>query len=462
MKFRFTLLYVAFFVSFLLAITLSIISFQRFAQLNSRVARVEHSYKVASLINVLNENVNLLDKASFRYILSGEDSFRQQFFLNFRKAQIITDSLKRLTIDNANQQRHLVLFRSDIVLYLNHSLRYFNDSPAMESNLDIPQLLRDRNEYLNAALHRLLLMSGEETRLLKKRDAERIISVQLTGDLIKALSIVFGIITILLFILLVREFRRRLITQSQLQQKVSELGHSKRELEYIAYATSHDLQEPLRKIQILLDRWRLKQGGKIDETTEDTLSRVIAAAAKMQELVSGLMVLSSINDDQPPALCDLHYLVQKAVADNQVLIDAQNATLKVGDLPTINGHSEQLSILFKNLIENALRFSRSNERCIINISAYRTDGAESGTDLPKHRKFHCISIEDNGIGFDNKMTEKMFGIFRKLHTEKEGYAGRGIGLATCQRIVSNHGGYITAHGCVNSGATFKIYLPAES
>ena len=130
------------------------------------------------------------------------------------------------------------------------------------------------------------------------------------------------------------------------------------------------------------------------------------------------------------------------------------------NLPVINGYPDQLNLLFKNMLDNALKFARPGERPVISVTVRKADAVELEDEVHTDRQYYCITITDNGIGFDNKMADKMFGIFRQLHTASDGFVGKGTGLAICQRIMSNHKGRITAHGFPNTGAIFKLYFPA--
>ncbi len=306
-------------------------------------------------------------------------------------------------------------------------------------------------------------MNTEQDRFLKKRTAEREAYQQRTSDMIKALSIVFGILTLVLFVFLLKEFRKRLLYQTELQQKMTEVARSKQELEHIAYATSHDLQEPLRKIRILTDKWKHQQRqNPITEETQDTLNRIVAAATRMQELVSDLMLLTTLNEGEQPVRCPLHDYVDDALESLSMQIYEKQARIEQEDLPVVQGHPEQLRMLFRNLLDNSLKFTRPGVSPIISVSARKADGSELGQEIDTGQEYHCITIQDNGVGFDTKMADKMFGIFRQLHTTEEGYIGKGAGLAICQRIMSNHKGHIIAHGFPDAGATFKLYFPVAS
>ena len=463
MKFRFRLLFVAFAVSFLLVAALSAVSIIRFSQLSDRVISVEHSYQVANMINVLDESVRELDRNEFRFLVTGDSDFFQGFEKSAIQLRKTSDSLKALTSDNATQQSFIVMFESDLALYQAASKHAMTASLSPNS-VHTSAPYQNSRVLMSSATKRLTQMAAEEDRLLKRRTVERENYRQFTAAMIKALSIVFGILTLILFFLLVHEFRSRVLYQEELQQKMIELGQSKQELEHIAYATSHDLQEPLRKIRILMDKWQHQQknNNAITDESRDTLDRIVAAATRMQDLVGDLMILTTLSDTTELVACPLRRFAGNALESLSTRIAEKKARIDIGDLPVIKGHPDQLKLLFKNLLDNALKFTRPHINPVVSIMAHDAGSEELGQEMHTGRRYHCITIKDNGIGFDNKMADKMFGIFRQLHTEREGYIGKGTGLAICQRIMSNHKGRIIAHGFPGAGATFKLYFPVNS
>ena len=458
MKFRIRLLLTAFAISFILVASLSAISYRRFSQLNKRVGLVEHSYAVSNLINVLDDHVRELDKAYFRYLVTEDDSFRQNYFHHYANLQSTIKDLGDLTSDNKIQQNLLVMFKTDLSLYYAQSMQAKNITDTSMPGRLINNYQKSQY-WINSAANTLTKMGAHENMLLKERTEERKTYGELTADMIKTLSAVFGILTLIFFFFLIREFRKRVIAQKALQQKLVELDQSRFELEHIAFATSHDLQEPLRKIQILTDRLRMEKGQQVNVEPYDTLSRVIAAAGKMQDLVSELMILTSLNNNEKEVNCRLNALLAKVVDQYQPVIHSKHVQIQISELPVIKGYPDQIVLLFKNLIDNALKFSREGIHPVISIHANQTNGDDPDLKMQNYHHFHCITIQDNGVGFDNEFSQKIFGIFRQLHSEKDGFSGRGTGLAICQRIMNNHKGKITAHGFPGTGAIFRLYFP---
>ncbi len=462
MKFRLRLLLVAFAVCFLLVAALSSVSIIRFSQLNSRVTAVEHSYQVTNLINLLGEQVRELDMYEFRFLVTRDSAFLGMYERAAMRVKRSTDSLKSLTRGHRFHQEQIILFDSDLALYHSAARKSMRHRTSYDS-IHFSEPYEHSRTLMSTAIGRLSEMSVHEDTQLKERTAERVSYQQLTSAMIIVLSIVFGVLTLILFFFLLREFRRRVLYQAELQQKMIEIAQSKEELEHIAYATSHYLQEPLRKIRILTDKWKHQQkSGASPADNAETLDRVAAAAARMQDLVSEMMILTSLDEDAGMVPCDLGDYVKSVAESMSARIGETGARLEIEKLPVIQGHPDQIRLLFKNLLDNALKFTRPGIPPVISIAGRKADPDELGQDMPSERLYYCVTIQDNGLGFDNMLADKMFGIFRQLHSEQDGYEGKGTGLAICRRIMSIHKGRIIAHGFSGSGATFKLYFPAEA
>ncbi len=458
MRFRLRLLIVAFAVSFLLVGILSAISFMRFSRLAGRMHAVESSHIVVGQINGLEQCLDELDKAEFRFLLTHDSSYLMSFTPVIHRIRLLSDSIQSLIPSQGLQTDRLVMFRSGLKLYLN-ALRRIWMSGKISDSAGVMKLYEENVLQLQKAQQTLESMAAAENIELKARTADRENYAQLTVAMTKALSLVFGLLTLILFIMLVREFRQRIRYQGELQQRMMEIAQSKQELEQIAYATTHDLQEPLRKIQILADRWQHQQREEARPDEHHTSERLMAAARRMQDLVGDLMILTTLNDGAPAVKAAISDALNGAVSSLSGEIHASGARITAGELPVIKGHPDQLRLLFRNLLENALKFARPGIVPEIEIDARIAGADEVDADVETGRQFHCIVIRDNGLGFDNKLADRMFGIFRQLHTGQEGFEGKGTGLAICQRIMSNHKGRIIAHGFPNAGATFKLYFP---
>jgi len=185
----------------------------------------------------------------------------------------------------------------------------------------------------------------------------------------------------------------------------------------------------------------------------------------MQDLIGDLVDLTNLTKQNiQKEKVNINKILKYITTDLADKIDEKNAVIQISVIPEINGYYHQLQILFKALIDNAIKFSREGIDPSITIQSDRVNGHELSSIDPKlsSKTFIRISVADNGIGFDNKFKHKLFQIFQRLHTNQSDYNGKGIGLALSQRIMANHDGYIIAHGHIDMGATFKLYFPAES
>ena len=238
-----------------------------------------------------------------------------------------------------------------------------------------------------------------------------------------------------------------------LQEFAEKLEVSNRELEDFASVASHDLQEPLRKIQAFGDRLRTKAWEQMGEDGRDYLDRMLKAAGRMQVLINDLLTFSRVTTKAEPfRRIDLNRLMRDVLADLEARVETTGGRVEVGALPEIEADETQMRQLLQNLVSNGLKFHRPGVPPVVRVSAAVSNGA-----LPKVAE---IRVEDNGIGFDEKYLDRIFNIFQRLHGRGE-YEGTGIGLAVCRKIVERHGGTIAAASTPGKGAAFTCRLPVE-
>ena len=264
-------------------------------------------------------------------------------------------------------------------------------------------------------------------------------------------------------VLIFKDITARRKAEEDLARKADELARSNAELEQFAFVASHDLQEPLRKIQAFGDRVKTKCE-KIDlGEAGDYLNRMQNAAARMQTLINDLLAFSRvIRSSQPFVPVDLGRITKEVLNDLEVRIEKSGARVDAGELPTINGDPTQMRQLLQNLLSNALKFQPAGKQPVVTISSRiisDPSANESAAALDANPVWE-ISVQDNGIGFDEKHLEKIFAVFQRLHGRTE-YEGTGIGLAVCRRILDRHGGTITARSQPGKGATFVFTVPSR-
>ena len=243
-------------------------------------------------------------------------------------------------------------------------------------------------------------------------------------------------------------------SSENLKQYTRKLEASNRELQDFAYVASHDLQEPLRKIETFGDRLKNKYADELPENATVYIERMQNATGRMRLLINDLLNYSRVTTKAKPFVeLDLNAIVEGVLGDLQIRIEEVDATVNYEGLHTIEADTTQMRQLIQNLIGNALKFQRPGVAPIVTVSTRLIEG-DFMAGVPDMIE---LSIADNGIGFDNKYKDQIFTIFQRLHGRNE-YEGTGIGLATCRKIVERHGGVIDANGVDGEGATFTATL----
>ncbi len=249
----------------------------------------------------------------------------------------------------------------------------------------------------------------------------------------------------------------------KLLENVDHLEAVNKNLDRFAFMSSHDLQEPLRKIQTFTDLLYSKYKVLLDDEAVKYISRIQKSAARMQGLITDILEFSKVAYDENSFVnTDLNVLVNEVIADLETSIAEKNAKIHINTLPSLNIKPGLIRPLFSNLIGNALKYSKKNTEPEINIYTMEETGLEKETksNTSTQKKYCKIFIQDNGIGFDQQYGEKIFDMFVRLHGNSE-YAGTGIGLALCKQIVERHEGFITALGEKDIGSTFIVSLPVK-
>ena len=243
----------------------------------------------------------------------------------------------------------------------------------------------------------------------------------------------------------------------QLEEKNIELQNMNKELEAFTYVSSHDLQEPLRKIQTFAGRIIATEKEHLSENAKDYFGRMQNSATRMQALIQDLLAFSRVSTSERKfEIADLEKIVDEVKEEFKESIEEKKASVTTGKMCEVNIIPFQFRQLMHNLISNALKFSKQDVPSVIMIESKIV----SGSDSPLGSRKTChITVVDNGIGFEKEFSEKIFEVFQKLHA-KEKYAGTGIGLAIVKKIVDNHNGMVTTESELGEGTRFNIYIPA--
>ncbi len=249
----------------------------------------------------------------------------------------------------------------------------------------------------------------------------------------------------------------------ELENKNRELQRSNQNLEEFAHVASHDLKQPIRKIQFFSERLKDQLRDRLTAEEMGLFNRIEVAGQRMGLLIDDLLLYSHVSQRPPEKEeIDLNEKVSKVLEDLEVEIQQKNAVVTVDKLPTIHGYRRQDQQLFQNLVSNALKYQRPGVAPEIHISSAVVDGnipeLNQSLDTAAER-YYKIDISDNGIGFDPEQSEKIFKLFHRLHGNAE-YGGTGVGLSIAQKVAENHGGKIIASSEEGNGATFSVFLPA--
>lgn len=247
-----------------------------------------------------------------------------------------------------------------------------------------------------------------------------------------------------------------------LEQQYLDLEASNKELLAFNYVASHDLQEPLRKIQTFVSRLSDKEYENLSDNGKEFMARINSSVDRMRILIEDLLQYSrTTKTEKVFEDTDLNDLLENSKVELAQSIEEKNAKIQNQSLPELKIIPFQIQQLFTNLISNSLKYSKADVIPEIKISCKKVIAADE-PQIPKNSKdkFYKITFKDNGIGFEQEYAEKIFVLFNRLHNKSE-YAGTGIGLAICKKIVENHKGFIFATAKLNVGATFMIYLPED-
>ena len=251
-----------------------------------------------------------------------------------------------------------------------------------------------------------------------------------------------------IILLAIEDITERRLTEWRLAEQHRELERSNAALDEFASVASHDLQEPVRKILSFGDRLRTSAGAALTADATDYLARMLGAAGRMRTLISDVLLYSQVTTRVHPfARTDLAQIAREVIADLETSIAESGGRVEVGTLPVIDADAAQMRQLLQNLIANALKYRRKDTPPVVQLTCGLPDGRRC-----------VLSVSDNGIGFNEHHAAKIFRMFVRLHGRAE-YAGSGIGLAICRKIVERHHGTIAATSREGHGATFIVTLP---
>lgn len=451
MKKRLFFIITAFILSLIIIMLLSYLLYESYVRANAQNRRIEHAYKVSLQTSELENYIKEAETAHRGYLLTNDSVFLQPFLSIRNDIKPKYDSLKRLTAGNRDQQQLL----NKAGLLINNLIDHFQHSVYLKSRSGLLGN-KEKMDSLRAVFEKV---QDEEMKLVKLFSVNKYESSM--PRYFTAIFLFAFIIFLISFLVILKEFRQRSLYQKQLEQKINETNAYNIELEQIAFATSHDLQEPLRRIRTFSDRLIWKYHDQLNDEGKMILSRIDYSARRMQGLIEDLMNFTNLvrGGDQLSTV-DANQLIQTVIESLKAEIELKKAMIHIGQMPSITGFEHQLFLMFKALIDNSIKFGKTGIPPVVTIQCVKTTGHELmhiDNNLGK-KQFIRISIQDNGIGFSNEFSQKIFLIFQRLHADSE-YEGKGIGLAIVERVMTNHNGYVLASAEVDKGALFNLYFP---
>jgi signal transduction histidine kinase len=418
---------------------------------------VNHTYEVRNVVNQVRGNVQTIESASRGYAATRDTAYLKELDPAVKQSLQNVQELRLLTLDNPRQQTFVARLLPAVQAKVDFNMKEL--IPALTSNDQ-----KRAREYLVSEHGRKLMdmvqstsadMLAEESRLLDIRHHD-VLYLQFAVFVASTGLSILALITLFLSFRSSKSYLQKqevLLDQAKaaehFQRKISQqLERSNKDLQQFAYVASHDLQEPLRAVGGFLSLISERFSGKLGEQGDKWIQQAVDGAERMRVLINDLLTFARVDTrGGKMEQVDCAVALKEALDNLAVLIDESGALIEIGGLPKVTADKSQLTQVFQNLIANSIKY-RSEEAPHISIDATLKD------------KEWQFTIKDNGIGFDMAHAERIFIIFQRLHTRAE-YAGTGIGLALCSRIIERHGGRIWATSEVGKGSTFCFTLPKE-
>jgi signal transduction histidine kinase len=442
------------------------VSYRNIRKIAINEALVSHTHQVLDRVQTVFSNVKDAESGQRGYIITGLPTYLDPYNQAAETINREFDELTPLTSDNAGQQERLSEIRTAVqtrLATLREGIQAV-DSGGVDAGRAF--VLEGKGRVQMSEIRTKINQFVEVERKLLAERSEAAQATYQTAHTTLVITTAVGLIMVLSsFYFAYRDSAHRARMTEQLEQRVADrtrelsklneaLRISNRELEQFASVASHDLQEPLRKIEAFGDRIKTRNAAQLDESGKDYLDRVLTSATRMRSLINDLLSFSRVTTrGQTPESVDLAKTAREVVSDLEGRLQLVGGRVDVGDLPTIDADPLQMRQLLQNLIGNALKFHQPDVPPVVVISAEIV--------RPPNNAAVCrLTVKDNGIGFEEVYLDRIFNVFQRLHGRNE-YEGTGMGLAISRRIVERHGGTITAESVPGKGATFIVTLPVS-
>jgi signal transduction histidine kinase len=406
------------------------------------------------------------ESAQRGFLLSKDSVFLQPYYGAYKKSKTLVREIRDL-IKSTDQQKDLVALQGFIELRFktfNHVIEHYNN-PNLKQETKQMYLLMSKSVMDSISLYAQNI-STREDNLLRERE----ISKRKYGSLTPFFAVLLMVTAIAVFVFsygkiieqlnrLKKVFSEMKKLNNELKQKNYKLELYNKELDSFTYIASHDLKEPIRKILTYSGQMESEGYENLTEANRKQLNRIRHSAQRMQNLLNDLLLYSHVNmSDKTFEEVDLNKIVNDVICNLNEEITEAHAQIKAEKLPVIKGMPFQIKQLFENLIGNSIKYKQDHVPPAITIGGSVVDGKDVSEKFYKESdKYYKLSVSDNGLGFEQTYSEKIFKLFQRIHSSDK--PGTGIGLTICKKIVDNHNGFIKASSEVNRGTTFEIYLP---
>lgn len=490
---------VGFIVAVLFLIINAVISYQATTTLIESQKNVDHTLEVIAELETTMSELKDAETGQRGYIITGQEEFLEPYNSSVYTIDDHIARLKELTADNPTQQSLIPAIEEKSktrLNYLEYGLTLQRQGQTEEARKWIAGRLG--KQVMDDLQNVLEEMKGIERNLLNQRREQANLSgrrVRLTFSIASFLAIALVSLSYYLISRDIRgreraaeelraahdqleirvkertaelaetnealeiEIAERMRAEDKMKEFTVELERSNRELQDFAFVASHDLQEPLRKIQAFGDRLKTKYGSSFNDEGRDYLERMQNAARRMHTLINDLLTFSRITTKgQQFVPLNLDQITRDVISDLEVRIHQTGGRVEIDSLPVIEADPLQMRQLMQNLIGNALKFHRADAQPVVKVRGEAVEANAKADGEGSDNGFCRIIVSDNGIGFDEKYLDRIFTPFQRLHSGNE-YEGTGMGLAVCRKIVERHGGSLTAQSEPGQGATFFITLP---
>ena len=431
-----------------LLVALAVVSYRSIRASSTAATWVRHTNEVMGELSALLLALQDLENGSRGFALAGEGSFLIPYDSGRAGVPEHLEAIERLTVDNAVQQQRvhrlaaLVAAEEQIEAELIEVRRRAGAGAAAARVAGGAGL-----HSMNAIRELIREMQNDEVQLLAARQA--------TADALfrrLTLALAFGVVVVGARMVSDNRRLQRTLVQTRIHQEIAaahakQIGVINQELEAFSYSVSHDLRAPLRHVNGYVEMLQRDTAGQLSEKSARYLSTINESSLEMGRLIDDLLAFSRVGRSElKSASVSLDDVVKDAIRGLEMSTRDRRIEWRISPLPRVIGDPALLKQVLANLIDNALKYSRTRDPARIEIGSSGRDGNRAS-----------LFVRDNGVGFDMKYVQKLFGVFERLHAA-ENFEGTGIGLATVRRIITRHGGRVWADGAVNTGATFHFTL----